>query len=73
MKTELYCFARISAFSWASSQSLPFPLRSGGMPTLSRLLDLMYDLQCYNPCSKTIDTVVSSVNDNKAFLTIATP
>ena len=33
VKTELYCFARITAFSCASSQSLPFPLRSGGMPT----------------------------------------
>ena len=43
VKTELYCFARISAFSWASSQSRPFPLRSGGMPTLSRLLELVYD------------------------------
>ena len=42
VKTELYCFARISAYSCASSQSLPFPLQSG-MPTLSRLLDSMYD------------------------------
>ena len=41
VKTELYCFDMISAFSWASSQSLPFTFRSGGMPTLSRLLDLM--------------------------------
>ena len=41
VKTELYCFAMISAFLWASSQSLPFTFRSGGMPTLSGLLDLM--------------------------------
>ena len=42
VKTELYCFNRISAFSCAASQSLPFPLRSGGMSTVSRLLELMY-------------------------------
>ena len=43
VKTELYCFARISAFSCTFSQRLPFPLRSGCMSALSRLLDLMYN------------------------------